>query len=156
MGLEIERKFLVNREKWNLENKGTGCLFKQGYILTDPEKTIRVRLTDTDGYLTIKGISHGAVRQEFEYLIPPEEALELLHNFASNLVEKIRYKVRVGGKTWEVDEFMGANAGLLVAEVELTYENEPFELPIWLGKEVTNESKYYNSNLAQNPYSQWR
>lgn len=156
MGLEIERKFLVNREKWNLENKGKGCLFKQGYILTDPEKTIRVRLTDTDGYLTIKGISHGAVRQEFEYLIPPEEALELLHNFASNLVEKIRYKVRVGDKTWEVDEFMGANAGLLVAEVELTYENEPFELPSWLGKEVTNESKYYNSNLAQNPYSQWR
>lgn len=156
MGLEIERKFLVNREKWNLENKGKGCLFKQGYILTDPEKTIRVRLTDTDGYLTIKGISHGAVRQEFEYLIPPEEALELLHNFASNLVEKIRYKVRVGDKIWEVDEFMGANAGLLVAEVELTYENEPFELPSWLGKEVTNESKYYNSNLAQNPYSQWR
>jgi len=156
MALEIERKFLVDREKWNQENKGKGCLYKQGYILTDPEKTIRVRLTDTDGYLTIKGMTHGSVRQEFEYLIPPEEAMELLHNFASNLVEKVRYKVQLGGKTWEVDEFMGANEGLLVAEIELVYENEPFEQPVWLGKEVTNDSRYYNSNLAQHPFSSWR
>lgn len=156
MALEIERKFLVDREKWNRENKGKGRLYKQGYILTDPEKTIRVRLTDTDGYLTIKGITQGSVRQEFEYLIPPEEAMELLHNFASNLVEKIRYKVQLGGKTWEVDEFIGANEGLLVAEIELVYENEPFEQPDWLGKEVTNDSRYYNSNLAQHPFSSWR
>jgi len=81
--------------------------------------------------------------------------MELLYNFASNLVEKIRYKVRLGDKTWEVDEFMGANEGLVVAEIELNYENEPFESPKWLGKEVTSESRYYNSNLAQKPYSQW-
>jgi Uncharacterized protein conserved in bacteria len=155
MGLEIERKFLVDIDKWNQESKGSGCLYKQGYILSDPEKTIRIRLTDTDGYLTIKGLTHGATRQEYEYLIPAEEAMELLYNFASNLVEKIRYKVRLGDKTWEVDEFMGANEGLVVAEIELNYENEPFESPKWLGKEVTSESRYYNSNLAQKPYSQW-
>lgn len=155
MALEIERKFLVDIDRWNQEKKGSGKLYKQGYILTDPEKTIRVRLTDTDGYLTIKGLSHGPTRQEFEYLIPPEEALELLHNFASKVVEKIRYRVRLGDKTWEVDEFLGLNKGLVIAEIELAFENESFEHPAWLGEEVTDDSRYYNSNLAQRPYSQW-
>ncbi len=155
MGIEIERKFLVIKSKWDLIEKGVGRLYRQGYILSDPEKTIRVRLTDTDGFLTIKGMSHGATRQEFEYFIPQEEALELLNNFAANEVSKIRYKIEVSGKIWEVDEFIGANAGLIIAEVELFSEFEPFVKPVWAGKEVTGDIRYYNSNIATNPYSSW-
>jgi len=155
MGIEIERKFLVIKEKWNQVDKGPGKLLRQGYILSDPEKTIRVRLTDTDGYLTIKGISHGATRQEFEYFIPQEEAVELLNNFSANEVSKVRYKVQVFGKTWEVDEFIGANEGLIIAEIELFSEHESFVSPTWVGKEVTSDIRYYNSNIAQTPYNCW-
>jgi len=155
MGIEIERKFLVIKSKWDQVEKGGGTLYRQGYILSDPDKTIRVRLTDTDGFLTIKGKSHGATRQEFEYFIPQEEALELLNNFSANEVSKIRYKVEVSGKIWEVDEFLGENKGLIVAEIELFGEHEPFEKPIWLGKEVTGDVRYYNSNIAITPYNRW-
>ena len=147
---------MVVKDKWNEVDKGVGTLFRQGYILSDPEKTIRVRLTDTDGYLTIKGATHGATRHEFEYLIPQEEALELLNNFSANEVSKVRYKVEVFGKTWEVDEFIGVNEGLVIAEIELYSEHEPFVKPIWVGEEVNDDARYYNSNIAINPYSNWK
>ena len=155
MGVEIERKFLVNKEKWKQLLKGEKSLFRQGYILFEPEKTIRVRLTDTAGYLTIKGLTVGASRPEYEYAIPKEDAQQLLNNFCDSEISKIRYFITHDGKLWEVDEFLGNNEGLIVAEIELTDEHEPFSLPAWVDIEVTHEKKYSNSNLAINPYKNW-
>ena len=155
MGLEIERKFLVNKEKWNNVEKPMKNLFRQGYLSTDSNKTIRVRLTDSNGYITIKGSSVGATRKEFEYEIPKKEAEELLDNFSVSELKKIRYKILYKGKLWEVDEFLGDNNGLIVAEIELTSESENFELPDWIDREVTGEEKYYNSNLSVNPFKKW-
>ena len=155
MGLEIERKYLVNREKWDSTEKGTGQFYRQGYLLTDPQKTIRVRLSDKDSYITIKGISVGATRAEYEYPIPKEDAEELLDKFAVAGLTKIRYKIAFKNKLWEVDEFLGDNTGLLVAEIELTSEDEYFELPEWVDREVTSEEKYYNSDLSVTPYKNW-
>jgi CYTH domain-containing protein len=155
MGIEIERKFLVNKEKWNQVIKKEKSIFRQGYIVSDPEKTIRVRLTDQEGFLTIKGLSVGASRAEYEYKIPKEEAQELLDRFCDSEVSKIRYFITHDNKLWEVDEFLGQNEGLIVAEIELTSEDESFSLPNWVGKEVTDEKKYSNSNLAINPYINW-
>jgi CYTH domain-containing protein len=155
MGIEIERKFLVNKEKWRELLKGENSLFRQGYILSDPEKTIRVRLTDSTGHLTIKGLTVGASRAEYEYAIPKEDAQQLLDNFCDSELSKIRYYITYDGKLWEVDEFLGRNEGLIVAEIELTDENEPFSLPDWVDREVTSEKKYSNSNLATNPYKSW-
>jgi CYTH domain-containing protein len=155
MGLEIERKFLVNNEKWNSIEKPKKNLFRQGYILTDPNKTIRVRLTDLKGYLTIKGLTVGATRPEFEYEIPPEEAEQLLNNFSISDLKKIRYEIIFKDKLWEVDEFLGDNLGLIVAEIELKSESEFFELPDWIDREVSGEEKYYNSNLSINPFVKW-
>ncbi|PWS31913.1 CYTH domain-containing protein [Pedobacter paludis] len=155
MGKEIERKFLLNREKWLAIDKPTGQHFRQGYILTDPNKTIRVRTTETKGFLTIKGISVGASRSEYEYEIPLHEASELLDNFATSELEKIRYVITYKEKVWEIDEFLGDNFGLMVAEIELISEDEEFDLPEWIDQEVTEDQKYYNSNLTLNPYKLW-
>ncbi|PWS27050.1 adenylate cyclase [Pedobacter yonginense] len=155
MGQEIERKFLINREQWLEVDKPIGQHFRQGYILTDPNKTIRVRTTETKGFLTIKGISTGASRLEYEYEIPLSEATELLDNFAESELEKIRYVITFREKVWEVDEFLGDNFGLMVAEIELTSEDEAFDLPEWIDQEVTEDQKYYNSNLTLNPYKHW-
>lgn len=155
MGLEIERKYLVNKEKWNLVEKPKRNIIKQGYILTDPNKTIRVRLKNTKGYITIKGLSVGATRQEFEYEIPRNDAEQLLEKFSVSNLEKIRYEILYKGKLWEVDEFLGDNLGLIIAEIELNSESEIFELPNWIEKEVTSEQKYYNSNLSKNPFVKW-
>ena len=155
MGVEIERKFLVNKEKWALVEKPKGNLFRQGYLVTDPTKTIRVRITDSSSYLTIKGISVGATRQEFEYEIPKVDAEQLLNQFAVSDVKKIRYEILFDGKIWEVDEFLGENLGLLLAEIELENESEIVELPDWIEREVTNEENYYNSNLSINPFLKW-
>jgi len=152
MGKEIERKFLLNREKWLAIDKPTGQHFRQGYILTDPNKTIRVRTTETKGFLTIKGISVGASRSEYEYEIPLHEASELLDNFATSELEKIRYVITYKEKVWEIDEFLGDNFGLMVAEIELISEDEEFDLPEWIDQEVTEDQKYYNSNLTLNPF----
>src|SRR4051794_7005925 len=116
MNLEIERKFLVIKKTWDDLPKSQGEYFRQGYISTDPEKTIRVRLTETKAYLTIRGKNKGISRQEFEYEIPTEDATELLNNFTSTCIEKIRYKIIYEGKVWEVDEFKGDNEGLMIAE----------------------------------------
>ena len=155
MGVEIERKFLVNKEKWALVEKPKGNLFRQGYLVTDPTKTIRVRITDSSSYLTIKGISVGATRQEFEYEIPKIDAEQLLNQFAVSDVKKIRYEILFDGKIWEVDEFFGENLGLLLAEIELENESDIVELPDWIEREVTNEENYYNSNLSINPFLKW-
>lgn len=155
MPLEIERKYLVNKEIWQETQKPKGMFFRQGYLLTDPNKTIRVRVTDTKSYLTIKGLSIGATRPEFEYEIPKDEAEQLLDMFAISDLTKIRYKVLFNNKLWEVDEFLGNNMGLIVAEIELESEDEAFDLPNWVEKEVTGENEYYNSNLSLFPYKNW-
>ena len=155
MGVEIERKYLIRMDHWQKINKGKGIYYRQGYISTDPEKTIRVRISDKSAFLAIKGISRGARRLEFEYEIPIIDAKELLNEFSVSTVSKIRYEIEYKGKLWEVDEFLEDNEGLIVAEIELDTENESFELPGWVGDEVTDDEKYYNSNLSINPYKVW-
>ncbi|MBP6732337.1 MAG: CYTH domain-containing protein [Chitinophagales bacterium] len=155
MPLEIERKFLVDKAKWLALDKPKPAFFRQGYLLTDPLKTIRVRQTDDAGFITIKGLSVGATREEFEYKIPKAEAGELLDKFAVAGLTKHRYKIEFKNKLWEVDEFLGDNQGLIVAEIELVSETEKFELPDWITREVTAEQKYYNSNLSVNPFKNW-
>lgn len=155
MGLEIERKFLVNHAKWAATEKPKREFYRQGYMLTDPNKTIRVRATDTKGFLTIKGKTEGATRAEFEYEIPKEEAIQLLNMFAVSDLTKYRYKVLFAEKLWEVDVFLGENEGLIVAEIELVSEDETFDLPDWVGGEITGEKKYYNSNLSTFPFNRW-
>ncbi|WP_295122972.1 CYTH domain-containing protein [uncultured Chitinophaga sp.] len=155
MGKEIERKYLIDLARWQTVQKPAGQLFRQGYLVTDPNKTIRVRLTDTKGFLTIKGTTTGATRLEYEYEIPTTEAAELLDNFSTAELSKIRYVVEFKDKTWEVDEFLGDNLGLYVAEIELESEDEAFELPDWVGQEVTGEQRYYNAVLTTNPFKNW-
>lgn len=155
MGLEIERKFLVNHVKWAATEKPKAEFYRQGYLLTDPNKTIRVRATDTKGFMTIKGKSEGATRAEFEYEIPKEEAIQLLDMFAVSDLTKYRYKTVFAEKLWEVDVFFGENEGLIVAEIELSSEDEIFDLPDWAMEEVTGEKKYYNSNLSTLPFKKW-
>ena len=156
MGIEIERKFLVNYDQWEQLVKPVGEFYRQGYLLTDPKKAIRVRQTSDKGFLTIKGISVGATRAEYEYEIPIEEAKELLDQFSVAELSKVRFKIAVENHTWEVDVFSGNNQGLIVAEIELKSENEKFVLPTWIDREVTGEEKYYNSNLVTKPYSDWK
>jgi CYTH domain-containing protein len=155
MGKEIERKFLVNHPLWEALNKLNGKRLRQGYLLTDPNKSIRVRTSDTAGFLTIKGLTTGATRSEFEYEIPLEEATELLDQFAEAELSKIRYEIGFEGKTWEVDVFLGDNLGLIVAEIELDNEAELFGLPDWIAEEVTEDARYYNVSLTLNPYRNW-
>jgi CYTH domain-containing protein len=156
MGIEIERKFLVKRNVWEAVEKGDGIYYQQGYISTDPDKTIRVRISDKNAFITIKGISTGASRLEFEYEIPVSEAREILANFSVASVSKIRYEIPFQGHIWEVDEFLDENLGLLVAEIELASESDDFDLPAWIDKEVTADAKYYNSNLSVKPYNIWK
>lgn len=155
MGVEIERKFLVDGDAWR--TLGTATLLRQGYLSADPARTVRVRIDGERAFLTIKGKSVGASRGEWEYPIPVAEAAELLDGLCQQpLVEKVRRRIAVGPHTWEVDEFLGANAGLVVAEIELASEDETFEKPDWVGREVTGEARYFNSNLIRHPYSQWK
>ena len=156
MPIEIERKFLVHQEKWEALEKPLGNHFRQGYLLTDPQKTIRVRETSEKGFITIKGISVGATRAEYEYEIPKLEAKELLDQFAISELSKVRYEIPVENHIWEVDEFFGDNKGLIVAEIELLKEDEHFLIPDWIDIEVTSEEKYYNSNLTINPFKNWK
>lgn len=155
MGKEIERKFLIDHQRWVNLSKPEGKLFRQGYLLTDKDKTIRVRVTATKGFLTIKGQTIGATRMEYEYEIPVAEATELLDNFSLSELSKIRYEIPFSGKLWEVDVFLGDNKGLIVAEIELDSEDEIFTLPDWVSREVTEEEKYYNSNLTVKPFKDW-
>lgn len=155
MGQEIERKFLVDIDKWKQLDKPKGELYRQGYLVSEPNKTIRVRQTNEKGFLTIKGITIGVTRPEYEYEIPIYDAKELLEHFSISELSKIRYKINFDNKTWEIDEFLGDNDGLIVAEIELTSEDEKFLIPEWVDIEVTEQEKYYNSNLTVEPYKNW-
>jgi adenylate cyclase len=153
MALEIERKFLLKEGAWRNEK---GTMYRQGYLNSAKERTVRVRIVDDQGYLTIKGISRGAVRVEYEYEIPLAEAKAMLDDLCEKpLIEKMRYKIAINGLVWEADEFFGENLGLLMAEVELEREDQSFATPEWIGEEVTDDPKYYNANLIHHPYSKW-
>jgi adenylate cyclase len=153
---EIERKFSVIPEVWETLEKPEPVFIAQGYLQHDAEKTIRVRIKGSQGYLTLKSAGNGISREEWEYPIPASDARELLERFAPQRIEKFRYRIAAShGLTWEVDVFIGANEGLLLAEIELPAEDYPFEKPDWLGKERTGQHAYYNVWLAEHPYSTW-
>lgn len=155
MGKEIEYKYLVISDSY--KRLGSRTYYKQGYLSVEKERTVRVRVIDSVGYITIKGRTEGASRTEFEYTIPVEDALAILDSLCIKpLIEKYRYKIRIGELLWEVDEFLGDNEGLTVAEVEVSYEGYPIEKPEWVGRNVTGDAKYYNSNLITCPYSRWK
>lgn len=154
MGKEIERKFLVQGQTWRSLAEGT--VYRQGYLSTEKERVVRVRTVGNEGFLTIKGITVGSTRLEYEYPIPVTDADEMLDNLCERpLIEKTRYKIESGGHTWEIDEFGGKNQGLVVAEVELGAESEAVKLPDWIGDEVTTDPRYFNSNLIAHPFSSW-
>ena len=154
MGTEIERKFLVKDESFRSLAKGTR--YRQGYLNSTKERIVRVRTIDDEGFLTIKSITVGATRIEYEYKIPIEEAEVMLSELCERpLIEKNRYKINFEGLIWEVDEFFGDNQGLILAEVELKSEDQEFKKPQWIGEEVTGDPKYFNSNLIKNPYKFW-
>lgn len=147
MALEIERKFLVDEKKIAELNLSNGEKISQGYLSTEPNKTVRVRIKNNRGFLTIKSKNVGIVRSEFEYEIPVEDAEEILQLCEPKVLQKIRYKVEHAGKIFEVDIFFGKQQGLILAEVELNSPNEKIDLPNWLGEEVSDNPKYFNSNL---------
>lgn len=154
MAIEIERKFLVKGDRWR--SLAEGIVYCQGYIPTKEGPTVRVRIAGDRGFLTIKGPSVGNARAEFEYPVPVEDAREMLETLCDRpLIEKTRYKIAMGEFVWEVDEFAGENQGLILAEVELTEEHQIVELPDWIGEEVSGDFRYFNSNLAKNPFSRW-
>jgi CYTH domain-containing protein len=153
MASEIERKFLVQGDGWRAGARQRLC---QGYLNRDKERTVRVRIAGDEAFLTIKGVTRGATRAEFEYEIPMRDAEQLLELSDGPILEKNRHVLVYEGSRWEVDEFVGENAGLVIAEIELQSEDQPFSRPPWLGREVTNDTRYYNSNLAGHPYSAWR
>jgi adenylate cyclase len=153
MGVEIERKFLLAGDGWRA--LGEPVLLRQGYLSSDPARVVRVRVEGDQAYVTIKGKSSGATRGEWEYPVPLDEANELLALCEQPLVEKTRRKIEFAGNVWEVDEFAGANQGLVIAEIELSSEDQAFDKPDWIGEDVTHDKRYYNSNLAKHPFSSW-
>lgn len=153
MPIETERKFLVDPTKWIPFGKGTPMI--QAYLGLEPFPTVRVRIAGEKAFLTIKGRSETISRPEFEYEIPVEEARDLLKLAISNPVEKIRYEVVYSGFVWEIDVFLGANSGLVLAEIELEYESQKFPLPEWILEEVTFDGRYYNSYLSGCPFQEW-
>ena len=153
MAQEIERKFLLKNDAWR---SAKGTRYRQGYLNSAKERVVRVRTIDDKGYLTVKGLTVGATRLEFEYEIPMEEADQMLDELCEQpLIEKNRYKVEHAGLVWEIDEFFGKNQGLIVAEVELQSEDQDFLKPAWVGEEISGDPRYFNSNLIQHPYTQW-
>lgn len=154
MGVEIERKYLVKGDDWKTQGKGQ--LYQQGYLSSHSDRTVRVRTVGDSGYLTIKGKTAGASRPEYEYPIPFPDAQFMLDQLCEQpIIKKTRYEISYQGLVWEVDEFHEENLGLVVAEVELTDEQQTVELPDWVDREVTGEAKYYNANLIRHPFSQW-
>jgi CYTH domain-containing protein len=153
MGVEIERKFLVVGEGWR--GGGLAVEIRQGYLNLDPDRTVRVRIAGEAAFLTVKGRARGAVRAEFEYPVPVADAEALLGMCEGGVIAKTRTRLPAGDVVWEVDEFTGDNAGLVVAECELATEDQPFERPAWLGEEVTDDPRYGNSSLARAPFRTW-
>ncbi|NJM66605.1 MAG: CYTH domain-containing protein [Acaryochloris sp. RU_4_1] len=161
MGIEIERKFLVKGEGWRWSTtdrrssypQGTSLI--QGYLASHEQATVRVRIAGDLAYLTVKGKVENLARPEFEYAIPVADAQGILQLCGSLIVAKTRYKIPFKDLIWEVDEFVGANQGLVLAEVELQFPDQPVSLPGWIGTEVSEDSRYFNSYLARHPYSTW-
>ena len=155
--VEIERKFLVNSENFKKEALRKNHI-AQGYLNSNPERTVRVRIKGEVGFLTIKGKGNetGMTRFEWETEITLAEAKNLIQLCENGVIDKIRHEVEIGNHTYEVDEFFGENEGLIVAEIELKSEDEPFEKPNWLGQEVTNDERYYNAYLSNNPFKNWK
>jgi adenylate cyclase len=156
MALEIERKFLVDRDLWRPRHDGT--FYRQGYLSRVEDRVVRVRsLAGRAAFLTIKGRSSGLTRAEFEYPIPVEDAVLMLDRLCERpLIEKTRYEEHVGGRLWTVDVFQGENDGLILAEIELSSESESFERPAWLGREVSDDPRYFNSELSKKPFGYWK
>ncbi len=154
MGKEIERKFLVKGDSWRAQAHGKR--YRQGYLSTVKERTVRARVAGQQGFLTIKGITVGAARSEYEYEIPLADANEMLDKLCERpIVEKTRYRLPQDDIVWEIDEFEGDNRGLIVAEVELKDEHQSYPKPDWLGEEVTGDPRYFNSNLVKKPFTTW-
>jgi adenylate cyclase len=154
MGIEIEKKFLLRGNAWRHLAEGIVC--RQGYLNSAKQRTVRVRTIGSRGYLTIKGIATGARRTEYEYEIPVADAEKMLETLCEQpVIEKTRYNVEVDGLVWEIDEFLGENRGLIVAEIELQAEDQPFTRPDWVGTEVTGDARYFNSNLVARPFTSW-
>lgn len=155
MPLEIERKFLVNRQIWDVMPKPAGIFYRQGYLVGETGKTVRLRIAGEKAFLTIKGPTHNAIRSEYEYQIPVKDAEEMFDLFKPTELQKTRYRIHFNQKVWEVDEFSGDNEGLVIAEVELLQRDEQVSMPSWIDLEVTEDPRYYNSYLAANPYRTW-
>jgi adenylate cyclase len=156
VGVEIERKFLLASESWRDSVLRTERMI-QGYLAESPSCSVRVRVTGDRADLNLKGITVGARRSEFEYPLPLADGQYMLdHYCGERMVEKLRHYVDFGGRRWEIDEFLGRNAGLLVAELELASEAEEFARPPWLGREVTGDARYYNLMLADRPFGSWK
>ncbi len=154
MAIEIERKFLIQGDGWR--ELALGTVYRQGYLASGSERTVRVRIAGNSAYLTIKSASVGISRAEFEYEIPIADAAQMLDTLCDRpLIEKTRYKILHEGILWEVDEFSGENQGLIVAEVELTDPDRAFALPDWIGQEVSDDPRYFNSNLVKHPFQDW-
>jgi len=153
MGIEIERKFLTKGDDWRLGAVATP--YVQGYLTRGRGRTVRIRIAGASAYLTVKGPVSGIARPEYEYSIPVADAREMLHLCEGPLIEKNRHRIQHGHHVWEVDEFFGDNAGLIVAEVELSSPDEPLTIPFWIDREVTGDPRYYNSNLTVHPFGEW-
>lgn len=153
MNIEIERKFLLKNDNWR--EGAVGVHYKQAYLNEKGDNTVRVRIEGDKAKLTIKGKSSNISRLEFEYDIPMEDAEALFTLAKTPIVEKYRYKIMYAGNCWEVDEFLGLNRGLVVAEIELESETQSFEKPDWIGMEVSGDKRYTNANLARKPYCEW-
>ena len=154
MPVEIERKFLVDTIPSHQISRSK--IVKQGYMVNDEHQVVRVRSMDNDHFLTIKSNSKGLSRLEFEYQIPKEDAMDMFeHLCGSGIIEKTRHYIETPNHTWEIDEFHGRNQGLVVAEIELESEDEQFDIPEWIGEEVSDDPRYYNMNLMSNPYEVW-
>jgi adenylate cyclase len=154
VGVEIERKFLLVGDDWR--GLGEPVLLRQGYLSSQPDRVVRVRIEGERATMTIKGRSSGATRGEWEYAIPLLDANELLNQLCEKpMIEKYRRRIPFAGLIWEVDEFLGENQGLMFAEVELESEDQQFDKPSWIGKEVTDDPRYYNSSLIRLPFSKW-
>ena len=154
MAIEIERKYLIKNDTWR-QKVQKSTIIRQGFLNTEPERTVRVRQKGNKGFLTIKVKTEGIARLEFEYEIPLVEAQELLHLCLPHLIEKERFIVLEKGLTWEIDVFSGNNKGLIIAEVELDSSEQDILLPDWIAEEVSTDARYYNSNLSQSPFCDW-
>ena len=154
MSKEIERKYLVTDNSY--KEAAIKTLYRQGYLSSSRDRVVRVRVTDNSAYITVKGPNSGCTRSEYEYEIPYEDGVDLIDNLCEKpMIVKYRYKLKHQGFIWEIDEFLGENKGLIIAEIELKEDKQDFPMPRWVGKEVTDDARYYNSNLIKKPYIMW-